>query len=100
MGGKCEGSVCVTSVLTSQGSSPISTGPSLCLLSHVSRPASLAAHLPAINRCANRFVAQLAQRVAAPAAAHSGKTLGEEGIDMFSIVGGYTMAVTGEVAYG
>ncbi|KAG2434479.1 hypothetical protein HYH02_012308 [Chlamydomonas schloesseri] len=75
---------------------------------------SLASHLPAINRCANRFVARLAQRAAAPAArpapgkagatnggdSDGGRTLGEEGFDMFSIVGGYTMAVTGEVAYG
>ncbi|KAG2426049.1 hypothetical protein HXX76_013239 [Chlamydomonas incerta] len=66
---------------------------------------SLAAHLPATNRCANRFVARLAQRSAAPASQSGGAGGGGGGgegtcFDMFSIVGGYTMAVTGEVAYG
>ncbi|KAG2426048.1 hypothetical protein HXX76_013238 [Chlamydomonas incerta] len=74
----------------------------------VIHPASLAAHLPAINRCANRFVARLAQRAAAPAGQSGGANGGTDGgggggaeeFDFFAAVGGYTMAVVGEVAYG
>ncbi|KAG2434459.1 hypothetical protein HYH02_012289 [Chlamydomonas schloesseri] len=81
-------------------------------------PASLAAHLPAINRCANRFVARLARRAAAAsaAAAANGSTAinGKAGgstafdpakgvpgaVEILTEAGNYTMASVGEVAYG
>ncbi|PNW79014.1 hypothetical protein CHLRE_09g397734v5 [Chlamydomonas reinhardtii] len=89
-------------------------------------PASLAAHLPAINRCANRFVARLARRAAAAAAAAADASLGSAGggaaqgeqqgkaalamkqqgggggggVEILTEAGNYTMAAVGEVAYG
>ncbi|KAG2426030.1 hypothetical protein HXX76_013221 [Chlamydomonas incerta] len=76
-------------------------------------PSSLAAHLPAINRCANRFVARLARRAAAAAAAANGAAAEAPGaaaaaagkgpagaLEILTEAGNYTMAAVGEVAYG
>ncbi|KXZ46303.1 hypothetical protein GPECTOR_45g173 [Gonium pectorale] len=91
----------------------------------VIQPASLSAHLPAINRCADRFVERLAAR-AAPhgpaaaaaataataakgAAAGNGSSVGAgsreaasppPALNILAELGNCTLAVVGEIAYG